>query len=357
MNSNRVLRMEGEDEKEEKSVSFVSDLNQEEIQQLRSFGNNALSAKSKKAYDSDSKNFLTFINKRFPSVVDHKTDCSLEHVLSFLNHLNNEKKKLSTIERHYSTVKKYILPHLFVAGEPNSRQALAIQQVNQIMTGMKKSLAEDNRLRGKRPLSLESVRKMVDEAKKLNSNDLNTDERKPNTSARDCALLLFMFHSALRRSEVSNLIWENLKFDSRGVTINIVQSKTDQLGKGQVIGIPYLENSVFCPVQALENWKRVSKMDGKVPVFLWISPSDEIAHRVLTDQRIVDLVKKYTAAIGLDSALYSGHSSRSGYITHATDLGVPISQVLLRSRHKSLSSVQAYMKSTELFTNSPDHKF
>ena len=54
-----------------------------------------------------------------------------------------------------------------------------------------------------------------------------------HTRCRDVALLLFLFHSALRRHECARLLWSNLMFDKRGVVVVIRQSKTDKESKGQ----------------------------------------------------------------------------------------------------------------------------
>ena len=43
-------------------------------------------------------------------------------------------------------------------------------------------------------------------------------------------------------------------------------------------------------------------------------------------------------------------------MTSSSDRGVPISEVMKRTRHKSLSSVSVYMKSDELFSSSGDRK-
>jgi integrase len=91
-------------------------------------------------------------------------------------------------------------------------------------------------------------------------------------------------------------------------------------------------------------------------VFRWISRMDEIQWRVLIDQRIVAIIKHYAEKIGLDSRCFAAHSTRSGYVTSSSNRGVPISEIMMRTRHKSLSSVSVYMKSDDLFSNSGDRR-
>ena len=131
----------------------------------------------------------------------------------------------------------------------------------------------------------------------------------PNTRCRDVCLLLFMFFSAMRRSEIEHLLWSDLTFDTRGVVVQIGQSKTDKESKGQTIAISRLDDSeraAFCPVKALEAWRETSRGAGDSPVFRWISKKDEVQWRILIDQRIVAIVKHYADAIGLDSRCFAG---------------------------------------------------
>ena len=177
----------------------------------------------------------------------------------------------------------------------------------------------------------------------------------PNKRCRDVALLLFMFFSAMRRSEVAALLWSDLTFDKRGVVVLIRKSKTDQECKSQPIALPRLENA-YCPVVALEKWKVTSRGDGDSPVFRWISKKDDVQWRVLIDQRIVAVIKDYCEQTGLDPASFAAHSTRSGYVTSSSERGVPISEMMKRTRHKAVSSLQVYMKSDDLFQGAGDRR-
>ena len=128
-------------------------------------------------------------------------------------------------------------------------------------------------------------------------------------SGRGSALLLFMFHSAMRRNEVAHLLWSDLTFDRRGVVVVIRKSKTDQEAKSQSIALPRLEHQ-HCPVVAMERWKAACRGEGESPVFRWISKEDEIEWRVLIDQRIVAIIKHYCAEIGHDPACFAAQLRR-----------------------------------------------
>ena len=107
---------------------------------------------------------------------------------------------------------------------------------------------------------------------------------------------------------------------------------------------------------ALEAWKVKSGGEGDSPVFRWISKKDEIQWRVLIDQRIVALIKDYCEQIGLDPACFAAHSTRSGYVTSSSERGVPIAELMKRTRHKTVSSLQVYMKSDDLFQGAGDRQ-
>lgn len=132
---------------------------------------------------------------------------------------------------------------------------------------MRRTIGAEQRIRGKKPLLIENIRAMCDSSALLTDKDGNAMS---NTQSRDRCLLLFLFFSAMRRSEVQNLLWSDLTFDHRGVQVLIRQSKTDQECKGQTIALPRLDTG-YCPVKALEIWKDKSGGTGESPVFRWIS--------------------------------------------------------------------------------------
>jgi integrase len=330
-------------------------LRTEEIADLKRYHDSSLAASTRRAYQSDYDSFVAFLRERFPQlpIEQMQTRCTLEHVLAYLNELCNQGKKISTINRRLSTIKKYILPGLFTrATVPGSRQEQMMREVEAIVTGIRRTVGVEHRIRGKQPLLIENIREMVDVAAEAVDED---GQAMPNKRCRDVALLLFMFHSAMRRNENAKLLWSDLSFDKRGLVVLIRQSKTDKESKGQTIALPRLEGP-YCPVTKLEAWRERSGGVGESPVFRWISNKDEIQWRLLIDQRIVALIKDYCEEIGLDASSFAGHSTRSGYVSSCSDRGVPISEMMKRTRHKAVSSLQVYMKSDDLFNGAGDRR-
>jgi hypothetical protein len=56
----------------------------------------------------------------------------------------------------------------------------------------------------------------------------------------------------------------------------------------------------------------------------------------LADDGAARIVKRYAAAVGLDPAVYSGHSLRAGFLTSAAESGASVFKLAEVSRHKSL---------------------
>ncbi len=354
----RVIGCAGElsviDEKKQSAISRISTvLDATEIAQLKLYHDSSLAASTRRAYQSDYDSFVDFLRDRLPrlSIEDMQRQCTLEHVLAYLNDLCNEGKKISTINRRLSTIKKHILPTLFNrALVPGSRDEQMMREVEKIVRGIRRTVGAEQRIRGKKPLLIEDIRKMVDVAAEATDDDGNP---MANKRCRDVALLLFMFHSAMRRSEIVGMLWSDLTFDKRGVVVVIRKSKTDQECKSQPIAIPRLEHS-YCAVATLESWKAKSRGEGDSPVFRWISKKDEVQWRMLIDQRLIALIKEYCEQIGLDPTCFAAHSTRSGYVTSSSERGVPISELMKRTRHKAVSSLACYMKSDDLFNNAGD---
>jgi hypothetical protein len=93
-----------------------------------------------------------------------------------------------------------------------------------------------------------------------------------------------------------------------------------------------------------------------IALFRWISKKDEVQRRDLIDQRIVALIEEYCEQIGLDPSCFAAHTTRSGYVSSCSDRGVPIGEMMKRTRHKAVSSLSMYMKSDDLFNKAGDRK-
>jgi hypothetical protein len=91
----------------------------------------------------------------------------------------------------------------------------------------------------------------------------SVERQNPIAAARDSALLLLAFASALRRSNLVMIKVEELTRHSQGLDIFIPRSKTDP-GKGRVLSVPNALGD-HCPVKALTYWLTISGIKSGYP--------------------------------------------------------------------------------------------
>jgi site-specific recombinase XerD len=163
---------------------------------------------------------------------------------------------------------------------------------------------------------------------------------------RDRAILLIGFAGGFRRSELVGLNFGDLQFGDDGVRIMIAHSKTDQEGAGQVVGIARGMN--LCPVAALQAWLSAASITYG-PAFRSVTRHGHVEPDRLTDQVVAMVVKRYSAAAGLDPAKYSWHSLRAGLVTQAALNGVSEHAIMRQTRHKSTEMLRRYIRDANLF--------
>jgi integrase len=163
---------------------------------------------------------------------------------------------------------------------------------------------------------------------------------------RDRALLLFGFASAMRRSELAALDFEDIDETAEGLRVTIRRSKTDQEGHGDVIAVP--RGTIACPVAALKAWLEAATIT-EGPVFRPIAKGERVSAARLTDRSIATIVKAHAARVGLDPAAFAGHSLRSGFLTSAAARGASVFKMADQSRHKSMDTLRGYVRDAEIF--------
>jgi len=102
---------------------------------------------------------------------------------------------------------------------------------------------------------------------------------------RDRALLLLGFAGAFRRSELVALDTEHLTERAEGLEVLIASSKTDQEGAGQVVAIPRVADSPYCPVQAVSDWLVAAEISSEA-VLRSMHRGDTVGAARLTAQSV-----------------------------------------------------------------------
>lgn len=164
---------------------------------------------------------------------------------------------------------------------------------------------------------------------------------------RDRALLLVGFAAALRRSELVGIDRQHLEFVPEGLIVTIARSKTDQVGKGRQIAVPFAR-SAACPVKALAAWLQAAGVSAG-PVFRSIDKSGSVNGKRLAAQSVALIVKRYARVLGLNTEAYSGHSLRAGLVTSAVQAGASLAKIQQQTGHKSHTVLASYIRDANLF--------
>ena len=166
------------------------------------------------------------------------------------------------------------------------------------------------------------------------------------TGKRDRALLLLGFACALRRSELVALVVADLEPSGGGLRITIRRSKTDQEGRGQIVGVP-VDGRMRVAEQVM-NWLQAAGITSG-PIFRPINRHGQVLPAALTDTSVAAIVKAYAGRAGLDAATFAGHSLRRGFLTSAAQHGSTLAKMKAVSRHKSVDVLMGYVDDAEMF--------
>ncbi|SPP91999.1 site-specific integrase [Bradyrhizobium vignae] len=168
---------------------------------------------------------------------------------------------------------------------------------------------------------------------------------------RDRALLLLGFAGALRRSELVALHLADVERVRQGVILHLLRSKCDQEARGQKIAIPFARGR-WCPVVALDAWLTVSEI-SEGPIFRPVDRHGRVHGHRLSTEAVGEIVRQRVMAAGLDPSGYSGHSLRAGLATSAAQAGVPAWRIRAQTRHASEAMLARYIRISELFVENP----
>ena len=287
-----------------------------------------------RAYKSDFNDFELFCAKNgLNSLPSEPKIVSL-----YLTHLSTKNVKISTIKRRLVSIG---VIHKLKGHYLDTKHPAIIENIMGIKR-RKGSIQE-----GKKPLLINSLRKVINVIDKENKEEIK--------KLRDRSILLIGFSGGFRRNEIVSLDYDDLDFVPEGVKINVKRSKTDQFGEGTQKGLPYFENSQYCPVLSVKKWIEISDIHSG-PLFRRFSKGSKLTENRLTDQTVALLIKKYLQLAGIESKNYSGHSLRSGFATAAAESGAEERSIMAMTGHKSTEMVRRYIKEANLFKNNALNK-
>lgn len=143
---------------------------------------------------------------------------------------------------------------------------------------------------------------------------------------RDKILILFLYHTGLRNSELVNLQIKDINFENN--TVKVVQGKGK---KDRVVNI--VDDDLILALKAFIGNQK------KYTLFLsnWNKP--------FTSRGIQKLIKKYAIKANLDEiSRITPHTLRHTFAVHALDAGVNIVTINKQLGHRSLQTTLIYME-------------
>ncbi len=177
---------------------------------------------------------------------------------------------------------------------------------------------------------------------------------------RDAAIIAVGFAGALRRSEICDLIVDDVEFletengSNRHMFLTIRRSKTDQQGRGQRIAI--LDGSVIRPIHRLQMWLRASRITSG-PLFQSMKRGGHVQGRPLHHSDIPRIVKHYASRIGLNPKEVAGHSLRAGFVTSAAVHHARLDKIMAVTRHTNPATVMQYIRDADSFSDHAGEHF
>ena len=287
-----------------------------------------------RAYKSDFKDFGLFCVKNgFKNIPSDPKIVSL-----YLTHLSTKDVKMSTIKRRLVSIG---VIHRMKGHYLDTKHPAIIEN----LMGIKRRKGTVQK--GKKPILINELRKIIDLIDQQNFNDIK--------KLRDKSIILIGFAGGFRRNEIVSLDYEDIEFVHEGVKITVKRSKTDQYGEGSIKALPHFTNNLYCPVTVLRRWLNLSKIT-KGALFRRFSKGSKLTSNRLTDQTVALLIKSYLNIAGIDSKNYSGHSLRSGFATTAAESGAEERSIMAMTGHKSTEMVRRYIKEANLFKNNALNK-
>lgn len=273
---------------------------------------------TKRAYSSDLRHFLAH---------GGAIPCTPKRLAKYLAESANDGLAVATLERRVTAIHK--------AHVDQKRASPAHSEiVKQVMQGIRRTLG--TKQRQVKPLTKDDLLSTLESIERTHM---------PVRAARDRAILLIGFASAMRRSELVGVCVEHLTFSPAGLEIELPVSKTDQERHGRSVFIPRAIGS-HCPVSALVRWLKTAGIRSG-HVFRSVNRYDSVAKQGLTPQSVALIVKATMAQIGTDTTNISGHSLRAGYCTSAAERGMQSWQIRAQTGHHSDAALARYIRSTK----------
>ena len=289
------------------------------------------SQNTKTAYKSDWRQFELWCD----GLGHGPLPCTPEIVALYVVHMNNIKRRPSTIARALTAINQ---AHLLAGFD-----SPVDPRVREIFKGVKRERGTAQAKAA--PITVEHLKRLV----KCCDRDI--------IGVRDKAVLLVGWTAALRRSSIAALDVEDLEERTDGLVITLRRSKADQEGEGFKVGVPFVEREDLCPVRALRRWLEIAEIKEGA-IFLRIGKGGKGAmfaktYNRLSEKMISLIIKRMANRSGYDSSKFSGHSLRAGLATAAAQAGISERAIMHITGHTSERTMRGYIRDGSIFREHP----
>ncbi|WP_022821669.1 tyrosine-type recombinase/integrase [Hymenobacter norwichensis] len=242
---------------------------------------------------------------------------TVDALVGFITHLAEAGKKVATLERHLAAISK-VHAVRGVDSPTDDKQFKIFMDGVRRLQGVRQKQAP--------AFTLQQLKQLV--------RSLDTETV---TGLRDRAILLLGFTGAFRRSELTALNVQDLRFTEDCLVVSLGKSKTNQLGDYEEKAIFYSPESAVCPIRCLKAWlAQLERTEG--PVFVMLRKGNRLTTNRLSDQTINTLVQRYLGPG------YTAHSLRASFVTVAKLNGVDDSKIMNQTKHKTSAMIRRYTR-------------
>lgn len=230
----------------------------ETVRAAREYAEAARAPNTLRAYASDIEDFSTYCRVELGGAVALPADP--ETVSLYITDLAKEEPvgrdlKVSTIGRRLASISAWHKR----AGFPSPTEDRLVRET---MKGIRRK--KGSRSKRAAPLTIGVLTRVL---KAIRTHDKKTGAVVP-AALRDRTLLLMGFAGSFRRAEISDLRVSDLEFlEGRGLVVEVRASKTDAEGEDAVVGIPYGDHELTCPITAVNRWLEFSGREGEEHLF------------------------------------------------------------------------------------------
>lgn len=304
---------------------------------------------TQKAYAQAMKSLLAYYRQQewefYPSTADN-TGLFVERVLSYLRHLADAGRSLSTINKTLAAVKNHVSYE-----HPAFYSALQSKLVKAFMEGLTRQ-NRDHTPRKAQAFTVADLRLIYRHLSKQHT----------PRAIRDRALIALGIATALRSSNIGELTLSDVTpaLTIDGLNVRVRFSKTDQHGKGHTVPVARASDRLLDPVRAVQEWVGVLASYGytkdatpDVPLFPTVRgqrgvQSSRMLHPniAITELLRSVVVDADVASSVASTGVYSSHSLRATFITLSNQAGVAEKDIATVSGHRDMNTLRSYDRTT-----------